>query len=275
MKILITGANGYIGSALVKALQDEHEVTPLTRQDCDLCNWDEVTDFFYKKSQEEIYYDLVIHTAAEGGSRLKIDEADVFYNNIKMFHHIWEYRTIAYSRLIQISSGAENRRVWNENENLKYYGFSKKIINELTRSSDITQTVKVYGLFDENELDTRFIKSNIKRYINKQKMWVDNGYRKFDFFYMPDFIKIIKYLIDNPGIEKVSCVYKDMVTLDKVADIINDLDEWEVGRTSWEKRLEDYPAKDYIERVRSVLDLDFIGLEQGIKEVYQKLKNED
>ena len=36
MKILITGANGYIGKSLTNALKDEHEITPLTRQTVDL-----------------------------------------------------------------------------------------------------------------------------------------------------------------------------------------------------------------------------------------------
>ena len=34
MKILITGANGYIGKSLTNALNNEHEITPLTSPNC-------------------------------------------------------------------------------------------------------------------------------------------------------------------------------------------------------------------------------------------------
>jgi dTDP-4-dehydrorhamnose reductase len=37
MKILITGANGYIGSTLCRELK-EHNITKLTRSDVDLTN---------------------------------------------------------------------------------------------------------------------------------------------------------------------------------------------------------------------------------------------
>ena len=49
MKILITGANGFIGRNLAAAL-NEYEVTKLTRQTVDLTDRDAVDNFFKGKS---------------------------------------------------------------------------------------------------------------------------------------------------------------------------------------------------------------------------------
>ena len=44
MRILITGANGYIGKSLTKALNNEHDVIPLTRKEADLTNYEQVKE---------------------------------------------------------------------------------------------------------------------------------------------------------------------------------------------------------------------------------------
>ena len=78
MKILITGTNGYIGKHLSKKLQGN--ITCITREVCNLTNTTAVDDFFNEK-----YFDIVIHCAMVGGSRLKIDTDNVFYENVQMF----------------------------------------------------------------------------------------------------------------------------------------------------------------------------------------------
>ena len=80
MKILITGSNGYIGKALQKHYAD-HELTLLNRKTCDLLS-EQMIDMFF---QDDCFYDIVIHCAASGGSRLKKDSPDALTNNLKMF----------------------------------------------------------------------------------------------------------------------------------------------------------------------------------------------
>ena len=46
MRILITGANGYIGKTLHNALRDIHYVTAITRKEADLTKATELEDFF-------------------------------------------------------------------------------------------------------------------------------------------------------------------------------------------------------------------------------------
>ena len=70
MNILITGADGYIGKSLCNQLTDNN-LTCIDRKICDLTDFNQVNDFFNGK-----YFDVVIHCAASGGSRLEKDNDD-------------------------------------------------------------------------------------------------------------------------------------------------------------------------------------------------------
>ena len=80
MNILITGGNGYIAKSLANKLDN---VTSITRKDFDLTDRKSADDWFYGR-----YFDVVIHTAIKGGSRLKKDNSDAFYQNIQMFYNL-------------------------------------------------------------------------------------------------------------------------------------------------------------------------------------------
>jgi len=268
MKILITGANGYIGSTLANNL--EGDITKLTRVEVDLTDSGQVDNYFKGKN-----FDIVIHCATAGGSRLKQDTPDVTHQNLQMFYNLLRNKK-HFKKFINIGSGAEfDRRtricpVWNDN---KYptdpYGMSKHIINQFVQNLNNFYTVRVYAVFDENELDTRFIKSNIKRYINKESILIYKD-RIMDFFYMKDFINVIDYYIKNEKPPKeIDCTYKYSYSLHDISEIINNLDNYKVEiKTNEEFDTPYFGNKMSLE----ILKIKLIGLEKGIKEVYNNLK---
>jgi GDP-L-fucose synthase len=87
MKVLITGAAGMLGSALLRTYQSsqEHEVLPLTRADLDLRNKTE-----FEKQLEYFAPDLVIHAAAKvGGIQANISHPVEFLaDNLQMDSNI-------------------------------------------------------------------------------------------------------------------------------------------------------------------------------------------
>ena len=91
-----------------------------------------------------------------------------------------------------------------------------------------------------------------------------------DFFYMGDLIKVIEYYINEQEPPKeYDCVYSEnFYTLYGLTYLINKLDNYKV-----EVIYEDKNGKDYISKYRTELPIDFIGLEQGIINTYNKLKN--
>ena len=86
MKILLTGSNGYIGKALAKGLSD-HELILLHRDICDLSDEGQVNKFFIDQ-----IFDVVIHCAAAGGSRLKGDTPEVLRENLLMFLNLHKHK---------------------------------------------------------------------------------------------------------------------------------------------------------------------------------------
>lgn len=260
LKVLITGGKGYIAQTLSRELKKsdlELDITLITRKDFDLTDRESTNKWFDGK-----HFDTVIHTAIKGGSRLKADEGDIFYQNLSMFYNLY-YNKSHFNKFIHFGSGAELGTPSDP------YGLSKKIINDLIKYEHGFFNIRIFGVFDENELETRFIKSNIKRYLKKQPIIIHQN-KKMDFFYMKDLVKVVKeYIIGNPytSLPKITeCSYREKVTLLDVAHIINKLDNYKVPI----KLLDSSKCSDYIGNTTPNLSL--IGIEKGILETYQKLK---
>jgi GDP-L-fucose synthase len=256
MKILITGANGYIGKSLYNALKDKHEVAIINRQKCDLTNSEDVHFYFL-----DAWVDVVIHCAVAGGHRLKNDEWKVMDENLMMYYNLLQNKK-HFGKLIHFGSGAE---IYKSEEP---YGFSKSAIRNSILVNDNFYNLRIYGVFDENELDTRFIKANIKRYINKEPLSIyENKY--MDFIYMPDLVSVVDYYIKetNPP-KETECRYKGFSNLRSIAEEINTLSDYRVPIYITQEYGGSYIGTEF------PIDLKYIGLEQGIKNVYKSLLNE-
>jgi dTDP-4-dehydrorhamnose reductase len=256
MKILITGGNGYIAKSLYNAFKDKYDITCITRQDFDLTDSFETTKYLSDK-----YFDIVIHCAVSGGSRLRPDTWGDMDNNLKMYYNLLNCKN-KFGALIHFGSGAET------NAPESPYGLSKRVIANSISKIPNFYNIKIFGMFDENELDTRFIKGNIKRYINKEPIVIHQD-KFMDFFYIKDLISLVDYYIINDNVPKqIDCSYIGLYKLSEVANIINDLDDHKVD-IQIEK---EGTALSYYGTANVLLD--FIGLKEGIKMVYNKLKNE-
>jgi len=257
MRVLITGGNGYIAKSLHNALKDVYQITTISRDSFDLTDCFETSKFFGTKQ-----FDVVIHCAVEGGSRLKPDSTTALDNNLKMYYNLLANKH-KFKKLIHLGSGAEDYARDTP------YGLSKYVIKKSIEQQDNFYSVQIFGLFDENELDTRFIKSNIKRYINNEPMKID-VHKKMSFFYMKDFVQIIKHIADNPPtrlLKQVHCSYIVDYTLREIADMINELGDYKVPIHMTEEFGEDYIAPSRIQyRIK------YLGLRKGITDVYNKLK---
>lgn len=256
MKILITGTNGYVGKSLYIALKDKYEVTALTRNECDLTNSSSVNSYF-----EDKWFDVVIHCAIKGGSRLREDGWDVLDANVSMYYNLLANKH-HFNKFIHFGSGAETHLQHNP------YGLSKHVIRQSMLEKENFYNLRIFAVFDENEWDTRFIKANINHYLNKNPMQVYQN-KLMDFFYIPDLVKLVEYYVLNDNLPKeANCQYNTTTSLYNIANFINNLGDYNV-----EIKLGDGSSSDYIGEKYHNLPIDFIGLEQGIKETYNKLKN--
>jgi GDP-L-fucose synthase len=258
MKILITGGEGYVAKSLYNAFKDKYNVTSISRKDFDLTSFEAMDKFFQGK-----YFDIVIHCAVVGGSRLKGDTFKDMDRNLCMYYNLLQCQ-LHYDKFIQFGSGAELLQKDTP------YGLSKHVIRQSMLEKNRFYNIRIYGVFNENELDTRFVKSNIKRYINKEPMLVQD--KKMSFFYMEDLVMLVKHHIDTDAsklMQECSCTYIQETSLLDIANMINQLDDYRVPIY-----MDTQPSMDYQSNLNAPYGLKYIGLRQGIMNTYNKLKNE-
>lgn len=254
MNILITGGDGYIAKSLHGPLNETYNVITINRDQCDLTDSKSVTDWFSDK-----YFDVIIHTAVKGGSRLVRDDASVLDVNLQMYYNLIANRQ-HYNKFINIGSGAE---IYGTDS---AYGLSKCVIRTSLLDKEGFYNLRVYGIFDENELNTRFIRANIMRYIQGIPMEILQN-KMMDFFYMKDFIGVIRYYIDhNSPSKEFDCCYNTRVYLSEITDKINNLSNHKVTVNITNES----SADNYI-GTNTPIDVKFMGLDVGIKSVYEKL----
>ena len=254
MNVLITGGNGYVAKALYVQLSKIYNVTSITRSDFDLTNNKQTSKWF-----EDKHFDAVIHTAISGGSRLHKDSVEVLDNNLKMYYNLLD-NSDKFVKLINIGSGAELHATTTP------YGLSKHVIRQSILEKDNYYNLRIFAVFDENELDRRFIKASIINYINRTPIVIHQN-KYMDFFYMEDFVNVVRFYIENSSVPKeFDCTYKQSHTLKDIADKINNLSDYSVD-VKYEL---DGFSSNYIGLPTS-LPIEHIGLEVGIQTVYEKL----
>jgi len=254
MKILITGEKGYIAKSLYAGLKDKHNIICISRKDFDLTDPFKTLKYFSNN-----YFDVVIHCAVNGGSRLKQETQEDMDSNLKMYYNLLNYKD-RFGRLIHFGSGAEITQPETP------YGLSKRVISKSILEQKNFYNIRIFAVFDENELNTRFIKANIKQYINKEPIIIHQD-KLMDFFYMKDLVSLVNYYIqsENPP-KEIDCSYQQSYSLFNIANMINGLDTYKTQITFNNGGM----GEKYCGNSNTLLN--YIGLEEGIKEVYNKLK---
>ena len=254
--VLITGGNGYIAKSLHHNLKELCNITTISRKDFDLTDSFETLKFFSNK-----HFDVVLHCASSGGSRLKKDDFQIMDDNLKMYFNLLNCKN-RFDRFINLGSGAE---IFNSESP---YGLSKKVIHNSILEKNNFFNIRLFAVFDENEIDTRFIKSNIVRYI-KEEPFVLYENKEMDFFYMEDFTRLVKHFIfsDKDILPKIhECTYNKTFKTIEILQMINNLGEFKspiINNSLLGKKY----SGDFIN-----LGLEYVGLEQGIKNTYNRLR---
>ena len=257
MKILITGGNGVIGRFLSNKLKD-HDVYIPKRSCVDFTNRDHVDTLFDSHDK----FDLVLHCAVKGGNRLYHDSWDILDDNLKMYYNILHHKN-NYTKFITFGSGAE---IYMPDSP---YGLSKKAISKSILDQFNFYNIRMFGLFGEGELDTRFIKANLDRYYQHKPIEIYQN-KMMDFFYIEDLWKVVQYYITTELPPKeIDCCYKESKYIDllDISNIINNLDNHTVDIVVKNKEF----SPSYIGR-HNKLGIEFIGLEKGLKLEYEKYK---
>ena len=211
-RVCVLGAAGFVGKNLLR----DTNWTGVTRQELDLTDPEAVKEYFKKHE-----YDVVIHCAVVGGSRLRPDDGEVFYKNLLMFENV----AVAFKgKLIYFSSGAALRG----NPPSDPYGMSKWLIDRRIETLPNAYSLRIWGCYGPGEPSTRF-----SAVCKKEGHVVINKDRYFDFIDIEDVRKIVwEYVrIENTRKDKeYDLVYPEKLLLSQWAEKFGAT--WEIEDTS-------------------------------------------
>ena len=198
MKVCVLGSNGFVGSNLLK----DTNWNGVTRRELDLTDQHAVEKYF-----NEHKYDVVIHCAVVGGSRLKPDDGDVAYKNILMFENVVR---VFKGKLIYFSSGAALRG----NPPTDPYGLSKWIIDKRIETIPNAYSLRIWGCYGPGELPSRF-----SAVCKREGHVVIDQDRYFDFIDIEDVRKIVGEYVNGNKIKKeCNLVYTEKLLLSQWAE---------------------------------------------------------
>jgi GDP-L-fucose synthase len=275
MKILITGKAGFIGSHLFEFLSIHHDVISLSKNELNLINRGDVYNYLQNNK-----FDIIIHTAVIGGKTGNNDGPEVLYDNITMVFNLLHSKHSS-TKLITFTSGYEldknihlsSSEDFTHHYPLDYYGMSKNIISRICKEYQDVYIFRLFGVYGEYEKDNRFIKKNILNYINNKPINIIQD-RYLDFIYVDNIVKIVNYYVNNINDDLdhfVDITLPKKYKLTEIVNIINSLDKYKVKIIIHKKGydLEYIGDSNYFTH----LIPDYITLEEGIKNVYDHIKN--
>lgn len=220
MKVLITGAGGFLGSYLARHLQ--HEVVALTRQQLDLSDAEAVNKHF-----KDNRYDAVVHCGAAGRNTPTIEDWDIVNRNLSSVMNLVlnQKRT---GKLINIGTGAEfdiSTSIDCVKESEVYdrmpeqsYGKSKNLISRYLKDQVNCYNLRLFGCFDSSEDDARLLK--------KMHLVVSQGNtfsildREFDMISASDFLTIVNAVLNNTITDPdINCVYAKKYRLSEILSV--------------------------------------------------------
>lgn len=174
----------------------------VTRRDLDLTDQRAVEKYFDTHT-----YDVVIHCAVMGGSRLAADDGWVTHKNLLMFENVVR---VFKGKLLYFSSGAALRGTPPTDP----YGLSKWLIDRRIETIPGAHSLRIWGCYGPGELPTRF-----SAVCKRDGHVVIDRDRYFDFIDIEDVRKIVtEYVRSERNEKEYDLVYPNKLLLSQWAE---------------------------------------------------------
>jgi nucleoside-diphosphate-sugar epimerase len=227
LKVLITGGDGNLASIIRRNLEELFNITNVNHHEFDMTCAENMKKYLTDKQ-----FDVVIHTAIQGGRRTMVDESEIFYKNVLMFENLLLFAD-RFKMIINIDSGA----IYDRNTDIMfrreyeintvpvdYYGLSKYVIHKRSAEYDNIYHLRVFNIFHAREEPDRFIAKCFMAERRKKPIFIQED-KYFDFVYECDFVEIVNSYIasvesDNKMPKTINVCYKEKCKLSDVAKMI-------------------------------------------------------
>jgi GDP-L-fucose synthase len=220
MKILVTGARGFVGNFISKHLAEKHTVLTPTREELDLLNLEQVETWF--KNNE---VDVIVHCALSGREVLSSTDPIYLSDGLLMFRNLWLQKR-HYSRFVNLGTAYEFDLTQDNNNILEYdfvqhlpktsYGYAKNLVARIIRDTPNFFNLKLFGVFHETEKSNRFFQR-----VKLQNEVVINNDIYLDYIYLPDIFPMLDRMVEGRSQHSdVNMVYHHKYRLSDMAKVL-------------------------------------------------------
>lgn len=272
-KILLTGANGFIGRNIKEQFRDIYCMDAPSHQELDLKNQRQVCA--YLKNGK---YDVIIHSANVNTTRNRsATEYDSLKGNLKMFYNLetcHEY----YGKMLYFGSGAEydmTNYIPDMKESFRGqfipedpYGFSKYIMSRQTEHTSNVYELILFGVYGKyEEWERRFISNAICRMLCGLPITISRNVY-FDYLWIDDLVNIICWFIENePRYKRYNVCSGQKADLLSIAERVREIGGSGCDIQVGEPGLKREYTGDNTRLLEEIGEFRFTGFDEGIRKL--------
>jgi len=274
LKVLITGASGFVGRNLAEQLRCNYDITAPSHSEFDLGDDEAIRQLF-----ESRRFDVVLHCATVRSNRKTGEPANLFADNCRIFFNLVRQRT-HFGRMLYFGSGAEyDRRYYVPRMREEYfdthipidgYGLSKYICAKYCEQLANVTNLRLFGVFGKYEAwQVRFISNACCRVIHGMPITIRRDVR-FDYLYVDDLAAIVKWFIEHPASHRAYNVCTGTpVQLSDLAKIVADVSKRNPEIAIREPGLGTEYSGDNTRMLAEMGSFRFTGFTESIGELYR------
>jgi nucleoside-diphosphate-sugar epimerase len=247
--ILITGVNGFVGTALLNNLSKDYNIIGIGRNklkyDFTYVYCDLIDSNYLESAIEELKHykiDIIIHAASKMASSESVNDFNILFDNIKLSENLVTItKKLSIPYFINLSSTSvypnidglfsEQSKVWPAQNSDCFYGLSKfnseniftfqlePILNHLLH-------LRISMIYGDGMNENRIIAVLKNGIIKKNKLVLfGNGERLVNLIDINSLCEYVKYFIENPqsGIINISkeCISLDILGKNLIREVGN------------------------------------------------------